>query len=1265
LAACGIGAVIVPLNELGMGILAALAFTNTVLGVAVAFKELRKPDDSPQVVVNVPSVEPPTIGVQAPASPARAWSARLADRTLMREAVETVLETEFREKYHAGFYVARQVAEERFHDFVRRNDDLCLVVTGSPGKGKSNFICHLSEILGTRGSVGAVLIPATALDLESPGAPPLEVQVLGSLARRAGKTPPAPLGREDFDAWCAALDAANLRAVVFIDAINELRGAQAPARFNAEFDLLLERVSARGFPVRFCVSCRSDAWRDFVDGSAGRPAWAGRDPEVLGEFNQTETAEAFEKYHVHFGSTVIVDAEARQGSYDPLMLRLLFSAARNAENRTLRVASLRRKAVLDEYAAHVRRAVSDHLRAVGGGPGADAADLPLRLTRYLVSLAGRMYREGRAWLHAREVLEEAKRLEIPDSRLDDPEALATDSGTALRGMLDAQILRRDATSGAFSFVFETYFEYALGRYFALVEWPERTPESVRRHLEDLLAEHHRLLDARPETEVAVSEGVKRFHHLAAAIPFAVLVLATDEELAGRRAEVPDLLLAMVRTRRLDWTSFALATVRELAAACPAFWNGATEVAAGRFAALLELLDRVTETAETDFVIVWDVRDTLQQLARVRPRAALEHALAWLSDPAAPVEALRPFLAIHALQGIGGAGLGDEDRARLVGELAILAEQERFRRRFWMAQPLVAAAVEIAAPSRDGGSFPPGLLEDLRAAVLGLADEASPPVRAQALAALPLLSGGEEHHLAEVLRRLEEVEDPWAWWNTAYALHAWPAAWSAATGGAIRILERASEPAAGRDGVEWADVRYAAAAAAEANPLFSAHAPRLVAQIRQRVDPRRAGLVQRSGSVDPELDNCTGVVYHPALLKAGYGGHVECRERIQAMVSRVEALCGGYVNRVIPRPATDAEIRAVHGGVNDRHRDGSPWPEYVAKVLREDDDGGRPIPMEDALEFRSESLEAARLSAGAVLAAIDYVRGGAPAAWALNRPPGHLANNKICILNNVAIGARYALGLPGIERVLVVDCDAHHGKHTDRVFSRDRQVVYFSMHIDQGYTREEGTVEHTGHGEGDGYSFNLPYPPYLDDEGYAQMVDALLVPVARDFAPDLILLSAGFDSLAADPLTPQCTLTERGYVHLARRLGEVARERGIKLVATLEGGYALDEAAATLVHMMNAFGDWQISEERIGRTARAETRPEARDLVKATVRRRLELMAERKAREPEAGGYFYDPGAPHWRAYAMDGEAAREVMPHPGLGAGGEGDTTVRPVETIR
>ena len=209
----------------------------------------------------------------------------------------------------------------------------------------------------------------------------------------------------------------------------------------------------------------------------------------------------------------------------------------------------------------------------------------------------------------------------------------------------------------------------------------------------------------------------------------------------------------------------------------------------------------------------------------------------------------------------------------------------------------------------------------------------------------------------------------------------------------------------------------------------------------------------------------------------------------------------------------------------------------------------------------QSYEIARLAAGGVQRTVDAVlRSETDNALALVRPPGHHATPSMgmgfCLLNNVAIAARYAQRVHAVERVLIVDYDVHHGNGTQDVFYADPTVLYISTHQFPLYPGT-GAVQETGEGKGAGYTLNIPLTPGVGDDGYARVFEAVIIPAARRFQPQLILVSAGFDGHWADPLA-NMRLSLAGYDHLTRALIDAARElcQG-RIVFVSEGGYNLD------------------------------------------------------------------------------------------------------------
>lgn len=223
-------------------------------------------------------------------------------------------------------------------------------------------------------------------------------------------------------------------------------------------------------------------------------------------------------------------------------------------------------------------------------------------------------------------------------------------------------------------------------------------------------------------------------------------------------------------------------------------------------------------------------------------------------------------------------------------------------------------------------------------------------------------------------------------------------------------------------------------------------------------------------------------------------------------------------------------------------------------------------------IRQGSWEAALHAAGGLVALVrEVVAGRLDNGFALIRPPGHHAEADhgmgFCLFNNVAVAARAAQAEWGVERVLIVDWDVHHGNGTQRVFYEDPTVLYFSTHQYPFYPGT-GAASERGAGAGEGTTVNVPFPGGVGDEDYQLVFERLLVPLARRFQPDLILVSAGYDPHWRDPLAAM-QLTLRGFAALTRLMVDLAAELcDGRLVLTLEGGYDLDALALGVVNSLH-------------------------------------------------------------------------------------------------
>ena len=256
----------------------------------------------------------------------------------------------------------------------------------------------------------------------------------------------------------------------------------------------------------------------------------------------------------------------------------------------------------------------------------------------------------------------------------------------------------------------------------------------------------------------------------------------------------------------------------------------------------------------------------------------------------------------------------------------------------------------------------------------------------------------------------------------------------------------------------------------------------------------------------------------------------------------------HVQRVDAREAAQDELQLVHTEAHVRR---------VLEAAR----NGEPVNLGFEAWTVPGSEAAALLAVGGLLAATDRVlRGDLDNAFVLARPPGHHAEREasmgFCLFNNMGIAARWAQREHGLERIAIVDWDVHHGNGTEEVFYEDGSVLTISLHQDRLYPPDTGGLEARGDGDGAGRNVNVPLPAFTGDEGYAHAFERVVEPVIRAFRPDLLLLGAGQDAAASDPLG-RMALTTPGYRALTDRAVALADEVcGGRLVATLEGGYSL-------------------------------------------------------------------------------------------------------------
>jgi acetoin utilization deacetylase AcuC-like enzyme len=220
-------------------------------------------------------------------------------------------------------------------------------------------------------------------------------------------------------------------------------------------------------------------------------------------------------------------------------------------------------------------------------------------------------------------------------------------------------------------------------------------------------------------------------------------------------------------------------------------------------------------------------------------------------------------------------------------------------------------------------------------------------------------------------------------------------------------------------------------------------------------------------------------------------------------------------------------------------------------------GGRSLDPDTVV---SEGSYAAALhAAGGAMALVDELLSGeAPTGFSAHRPPGHHAETAramgFCLFGSVAIAARHAQRTHGVRRVLIVDWDVHHGNGTNEIFHADPDVAFASIHQSPFYPGT-GALGDRGEGEGLGATLNLPVPAGSGDALWCSLVEHAIVPWGRAHAPGLVLVSAGYDAHADDPLA-QCLVSDDGYATMTRSLSALGASLGVPVGFVLEGGYDL-------------------------------------------------------------------------------------------------------------
>lgn len=295
---------------------------------------------------------------------------------------------------------------------------------------------------------------------------------------------------------------------------------------------------------------------------------------------------------------------------------------------------------------------------------------------------------------------------------------------------------------------------------------------------------------------------------------------------------------------------------------------------------------------------------------------------------------------------------------------------------------------------------------------------------------------------------------------------------------------------------------------------------------------------------------TGLVTSLEFKKHQTGiGHPETPRRIEAAHKGLSD--AGVMEKLVkiePRPATREDILRVHSA------------DYIETASKDVDAGLRNLSTGDTA-ISSASYDVALLAAGSIIAAVDAVlEKRVDNCFCIVRPPGHHATPTrgmgFCLFNNIAVAARYAQAKHGLKRVLIVDWDVHHGNGTQDVFYEDDTVLFFDTHQHPLYPGT-GFAEERGAGKGEGFTINNPFPAGSGRREILGAFEKKLLPAVKDFKPDLVMISAGFDSREGDPLGG-FTLKDEDFADLTRLMKGIAKDHaGGRVVSVMEGGYNLE------------------------------------------------------------------------------------------------------------
>ena len=314
-----------------------------------------------------------------------------------------------------------------------------------------------------------------------------------------------------------------------------------------------------------------------------------------------------------------------------------------------------------------------------------------------------------------------------------------------------------------------------------------------------------------------------------------------------------------------------------------------------------------------------------------------------------------------------------------------------------------------------------------------------------------------------------------------------------------------------------------------------------------------------GAIEADYRTSIAALYvrHPSSFEHDTGGHPENARRLTAIEEALSER-DWLGLELVEAPAAELEqLLRVHTAA------------HVESIEAISERGGGMIDLDTVAS--DGSWQAALHSAGGAVHASERLLAEGGFAFCGLRPPGHHAERDramgFCLFNNVAVAAAHALEAGGAERVLVLDWDVHHGNGTEAIFYSSPQVLYASIHQSPLYPGT-GAASDAGSGEGEGFTINMPVPPGTGSDEFLSLVQQVVAPIAREWRPGLLCISAGYDAHREDPLA-NCDLEDAAYADMAASMRVLAAELDAPLLVCLEGGYALGALSRSVVATLDA------------------------------------------------------------------------------------------------